>query len=52
MRNRFDSQLELLNHKMIEMGSMCEEIIAIVAKALTTADEKLIKKISLLENDI
>ncbi len=52
MRNRFDSQLESLNSKMIEMGSMCEEIIAIVAKALTTSDLTLIKKVSVLENDI
>lgn len=52
MRNRFDSQLELLNNRMIEMGSMCEEIIAIVAKALTTNDLSLIKKVSTLENNI
>lgn len=52
MRNRFDSQLELLNNKMIEMGSMCEEIIAIVAKALSTGDLSLNKKVSVLESDI
>ena len=52
MRNRFDNQLELLNHKMIEMGSMCEEIIAVTAKALKTGDEKLAKRVPLLENDI
>ncbi|MGN0575440.1 MAG: phosphate signaling complex protein PhoU [Ruminococcus sp.] len=52
MRNRFDSQLELLNRKMIEMGSMCEEIIALVAKSLTTGDISFSEKISSLENDI
>lgn len=52
MRNRFLSQLELLNTRMIEMGSMCEEIIAIVAKALTTNDLSLIEKVSTLENHI
>lgn len=52
MRNRFDSQLETLNTKMIEMGSMCEEIIAIAAKALTTGDLTLIKRVAALENDI
>lgn len=52
MRNRFESQLEMLNTKMIEMGSMCEEIIAIVAKALTTSDLTLIKRVNTLENDI
>lgn len=52
MRNRFDSQLELLNTEMIEMGSMCEEIIAIVAKALTTGDIILTEKVRTLENSI
>ena len=28
MRNRFDEQLAQLNHEMIEMGALCEEIIA------------------------
>ncbi|MDD6278747.1 MAG: phosphate signaling complex protein PhoU [Ruminococcus sp.] len=52
MRNRFDSQLETLNNKMIEMGSMCEEIIALVAKALSTGDPTYSERISSLENDI
>ena len=34
MRSRFDEQLNLLNRKMIEMGSECESIIALSAKAL------------------
>ena len=34
MRSRFDEQLSLLNHKMIEMGAECESIIALSAKAL------------------
>ena len=34
MRSRFDEQLMVLNHKMIEMGAECESIIAISAKAL------------------
>lgn len=34
MRSKFDEQLKLLNKKMIEMGSLCEELIALVAKAL------------------
>ncbi len=40
MRNRFDEQLMLLNKKMIEMGAQCEELIALVAKALLSGDTK------------
>lgn len=52
MKSRLDDQLELLNGKMIEMGSMCEEIIALIAKALTTGNMTLTNKISNLENNI
>ena len=45
MRNRFDEQLFELNRELIEMGSMCEEAIAQVAKALTMGDVALAKKI-------
>ena len=45
MRNRFDEQLFELNRELIEMGSMCEEAIAQVAKALTMGDVKLAKTI-------
>ena len=38
MRSRFDEQLSLLNKKMIEMGVLCEELIARVAKALLSGD--------------
>ena len=38
MRSRFDEQLSLLNKKMIEMGAQCEELIALVAKALLNGD--------------
>ena len=38
MRSRFDEQLSLLNKKMIEMGALCEELIARIAKALLTGD--------------
>ncbi len=34
MRNKFDEQLLTLNKKMIEMGALCENIIALSAKAL------------------
>lgn len=45
MRSRFDEQLFELNRELIEMGSMCEEAIALVAKALTTGDVELAKKV-------
>lgn len=38
MRNRFDEQLTLLNHNLIEMGALCENIIALAAKALLDGD--------------
>ena len=34
MRNRFDTQLELLNKELIEMGALCEELICLARKAL------------------
>ena len=45
MRNRFDEQLFELNREMIEMGAMCEEAIASVAKALSTGDMELAAKV-------
>ena len=38
MRSRFDEQLSILNKKMIEMGALCEELIARVANALLSGD--------------
>ncbi len=34
MRNRFDTQLELLNKELIEMGALCEELIVLTQKSL------------------
>ena len=34
MRSRFDEQLKRLDKELIEMGAMCEEAIALAAKAL------------------
>ena len=34
MWNRFDTQLELLNKELIEMGALCEELIRLSRKAL------------------
>ncbi|MBQ9983649.1 MAG: phosphate signaling complex protein PhoU [Lachnospiraceae bacterium] len=41
MRNRFDTQLELLNKELIEMGALCEELIALSKRALDEDDEFL-----------
>ena len=45
MRNRFDEQLFELNRDIIEMGAMCEEAIASVAKALSEGDIELAAKV-------
>ena len=34
MRNRFDEQLALLKKELIEMGALCEEVIALASAAL------------------
>ena len=41
MRSNFDRQLSTLNSKMTEMGAMCENIIAVSAKALLEGDPTL-----------
>ena len=46
MRNRFDEQLSLLNRELIQMGALCEEVIALAAKALTTGDVPLAAKVA------
>ena len=45
MRNRFDEQLFELNRDLIEMGAMCEEVIASAAKALSNGDLDLAHKV-------
>lgn len=45
MRNRFDEQLDELNRKMIEMGAMCENMIAMAAKALLESDLSLAQEV-------
>lgn len=52
MRNRFDEQLSLLNKKMIDMGAICEEVIAIAAKALTNGDPSIAAKVAPLDCEI
>ena len=44
MRSRFDEQLALLNRELIEMGALCEEVIALSAQALTEGNAELARQ--------
>lgn len=44
VRNRFETQLSLLNTEIIEMGALCEAAISEVSKALINNDKVLAKK--------
>jgi phosphate transport system protein len=52
MRNRFDEQLTLLNRELIQMGAMCEEAIALAAKALTEGNLSLAAKVTPIAGEI
>ncbi len=52
MRSRFDAELQLLNKEMIAMGALCEEAIAVVAKALTQGEASAPEKVVPLEAEI
>ncbi len=51
-RNRFDEQLALLNSELIQMGAMCEEAIALSAKALMAGDLQMTRQVSLIDDEI
>ena len=52
MRTRFDEQLALLNKELIEMGALCEEVIAVASRALTQGDLVLAEKVAPLDGQI
>ena len=52
MRTRFDEQLSQLNTELIEMGALCEEVIALAVDALTKADAKLAKTVAPVDQKI
>lgn len=52
MRSRFDEQLALLNQQLTTMGAMCEEAIALVAKALSDGDGETLKNVVSLDREI
>ena len=51
MRSRFDEQLALLNRELIEMGSLCEEVIALASRALTEGDRELAAKVAISSHE-
>ena len=51
MRNRFDRQLLRLNQEMIDMGSLCEEMITAAAKIVATRDKELMDDIVTMEEE-
>ena len=52
MRSRFDEQLAQLHRKLIEMGALCEEVIALSSQALTEGSGALAEKVAPLDHDI
>lgn len=45
MRSKFDEQLELLHKELITMGALCENAIAMSAKALTEGNPKIAEQV-------
>ena len=52
MRNSFDEQLALLNKELIAMGGLCENAIAMAAKALTEGDLELARDVPEMSDQI
>ena len=52
MRSRFDEQLAQLHRELIEMGALCEEVIALSSQALTEGSGTLAEKVAPLDHDI
>lgn len=52
MRSKFDEQLSELNRDLIRMGSICEEVIALAAKALANEDPALAQKVRPLSDEL
>ena len=52
MRSHFDEQLAKLSRELTEMGALCEEVIALSAKALTDGDKALAARVAPLDAEI
>ncbi|MCI5993246.1 MAG: phosphate signaling complex protein PhoU [Clostridiales bacterium] len=52
MRTRFDEQLQQLNREMIRMGALCEQALAVAAKALLDGDAKAAGQVAPIDGEI
>lgn len=52
MRSRLDEQLHRLNHEMIEMGALCEEVLVMACEALSSGDTALAARIAPRDREI
>lgn len=52
MRSRFEEQLQLLSHEMIEMGALCEETIRLACAALASGSPEEAAKIAPRDREI
>lgn len=52
MRSRFEEQLSMLYHEMIEMGALCEEIISLVSAALKGENTLMAAQTAMLDKEI
>lgn len=52
MRSQFDKQLAQLHRELIEMGALCEQVIALSSQALTNRDTALAEKVAPLDHEI
>jgi len=52
MRTHFDEQLETLNKELIMMGALCENAIALSARAVTEGDSQLASPVPSLSEQI
>lgn len=51
-RYRYDKQLATLHRELTQMGSLCEEIIAVAADALAAGDGEMARRAEPLEEEI
>ena len=52
MRSKFDKQLAQLNTEMTQMGALCEEVIALAAKALISGSADLAGEVAAIDSKI
>ncbi|MBE6948827.1 MAG: phosphate signaling complex protein PhoU [Ruminococcaceae bacterium] len=52
MRDRFAEQLKELNEELTSMGALCQEAIALSAKALTDGNMELAERVAEIEEEI